>query len=135
MVDGISRDQLSSQFRYSIGGLSTIFQVNAYLQDIKSLLGEKVVKQAEVVDETDPITQFYGDVQEKADEMIADLIAELDAYQFQHLVAAVLRAMKFQTRESAPGRDLGVDVLAHPDAFGFESPRIKVQVKHKRDQS
>jgi restriction system protein len=28
--------------------------------------------------------------------------------------------------------DRGVDIVAHPDPFGFERPRIKVQVKHRQ---
>lgn len=29
-------------------------------------------------------------------------------------------------------QDGGVDVLAHKDAFGFENPIIKEQVKHRK---
>jgi predicted Mrr-cat superfamily restriction endonuclease len=35
----------------------------------------------------------------------------------------------------APGRDRGIDILAYPDALGFERSRIKVQVKHRRDKA
>src|SRR3972149_3399203 len=33
------------------------------------------------------------------------------------------------------GKDVGVDVLAHPAPFGFSDPRIKVQVKHRGGQA
>ena len=41
--------------------------------------------------------------------------------------------MGYRTRVGPSGRDQGVDVLAYPDALGFQSPRIKVQVKHRQN--
>jgi restriction system protein len=64
--------------------------------------------------------------------VFADGIAKVDPYDFQDLVAAVLRAMGFRAASHAPGMDRGVDIVAHPDAFGFQGPRIKVQVKHRK---
>lgn len=43
--------------------------------------------------------------------------------------------MGYRTRVSEAGPDHGVDVVAHPDVFGFESPRIKVQVKHRQSSA
>ena len=39
--------------------------------------------------------------------------------------------MGFNTRGHGKRADQGVDIVAFPDAFGFEKPRIKVQVKHR----
>jgi restriction system protein len=39
--------------------------------------------------------------------------------------------MGYKTRVSREGSDLGIDILASPDGFGFESPRIIVEVKHR----
>lgn len=75
---------------------------------------------------------FFEEVKAKADELIADLISRLDPYDFQDLVAGVLRAMGFRAVSTPPGPDRGVDIVAHPDAFGFQRPRIKVQVKHRK---
>jgi len=133
----VSRDNLSQPFKYALGGIMTVFQVNAYLPEVKALLQKKPVSK-DVVEEAEiqqPATLFYEDVRGKADEMISDLLSQIDAYDFQELVAGVLRAMGFKTRVSSPGRDLGVDIVAHPDAFGFESPRIKMQVKHRKGQA
>ncbi len=68
-----------------------------------------------------------------AREEIRNYIDKLDPYSFQDLVAALLRAMGYHTPFVAPrGRpDGGVDILAYRDPFGTESPRIKVQVKHR----
>lgn len=52
-------------------------------------------------------------------------------YEFQELVAAVLRGMGYYTPFVAPqGKDGGVDVIAYRDPLGTVSPRIKVQAKH-----
>lgn len=71
------------------------------------------------------------EVKEKADEGIRQFLASRSPYQFQDLVAALLRAMGFFTPFVAPkGKDGGVDVLAFHDPLGTSNPRVKVQVKH-----
>ena len=47
------------------------------------------------------------------------------------MVAGVLRAMGYKTRISSRGPDRGVDILASRDGFGFDNPRIVVEVKHR----
>lgn len=49
----------------------------------------------------------------------------------QELVAGLLRAMGYKTRISPAGSDRGKDIIASPDGFGFEQPRIVVEVKHR----
>jgi restriction system protein len=56
-------------------------------------------------------------------------------YEFQELVAALLRAMGYRVDWVAPpGQDQGVDIVAYTDALGAVGPRIKVQVKRRPDQ-
>jgi restriction system protein len=52
----------------------------------------------------------------------------------QHLVAGILRAMGYKTQVSPPGADRGKDIVASPDGFGFEHPRIVVEVKHREER-
>ena len=67
-----------------------------------------------------------------AREGIRDYIAAKDPYQFQEMVAALLRAMGYYTPFIAPkGKDGGIDIIAYVDPLGAQTPRIKVQVKHK----
>ena len=75
------------------------------------------------------------DVKARADELIRDRLAKLSGYEFQGLVAEVLRGMGYVAKLGPRGKDVGVDVLAHPDPFGFSDPRIKVQVKHRGEQA
>lgn len=53
----------------------------------------------------------------------------------QELVVGLLQAMGYQVKVSTPGPDGGIDVLAYKDAFDFEKPIIKGQVKHRRSTS
>jgi len=39
--------------------------------------------------------------------------------------------MGYKTRISPAGPDKGKDIVASPDGFGFEQPRIVVEVKHR----
>lgn len=51
-------------------------------------------------------------------------------YDFQDLVAALLRAMGYHVSWIAPpGKDGGVDIIAWSDPLGTRPPRIKAQVK------
>lgn len=63
---------------------------------------------------------------------IKKFIASKNPYEYQKLVAALLRAMDYHTPFIAPkGKDGGVDIIAYLDPLGAKTPRIKVQVKHK----
>lgn len=75
-------------------------------------------------------------LEEKAISGIKDAIMVKTPYEFQNLVAALLRAMGFYTPFVAPkGKDGGIDVLAYKDPLGAETPRMKVQVKHWKDKT
>ncbi|MEX2552683.1 MAG: restriction endonuclease, partial [Actinomycetota bacterium] len=53
-------------------------------------------------------------------------------FDFQDLVAALLRAMGYYVAWIAPpGPDRGIDIVAFTDPLGAEGPRIKVQVKRQ----
>ncbi len=60
-------------------------------------------------------------------------VRALGPYDFQELVAAMLRAMGYTTPFVAPlGPDGGTDILAYPDPIGAKTPHIRVQVKHRQ---
>lgn len=77
---------------------------------------------------------------EQAEDMawkeIEDFLAQMPAYDFQELVAELLRAMGYHVSWVAlPGKDGGVDILAYNDPIGSRPPRIKVQVKRNAGSS
>lgn len=128
--DNPSRDDFSAPARNSLGSTLTVFSLDDYVDEIQALLSGDIPAEEEVEEKEEETPPFFEEVQSQADELIGDLIAQLDPFEFEELVAAVLRAMDFEARTTQSGPDHGIDVIAHPDAFGFEQPHIKVQVKH-----
>lgn len=75
-------------------------------------------------------------LEEQAIAGIKEFIRRKNAYEFQDLVAALLRAMNYHTPFISPkGKDGGLDIVAYNDPLGATSPRLKVQVKHRPDSS
>lgn len=70
-------------------------------------------------------------LEEQAIDGIKQYIINKGPYEFQDLVAALLRAMGYYTPFVSPkGKDGGIDIIAYRDPLGVDTPRIKVQVKH-----
>ena len=80
------------------------------------------------------IADPLADIESQALERIKDRVNELEWDDMQQLVAGILRAMGYKTQVSPPGSDRGKDIVASPDGFGFEHPRIVVEVKHRKGQ-
>ncbi|SEW04457.1 restriction system protein [Chryseobacterium wanjuense] len=75
-------------------------------------------------------------LEEQAIAGIKDFIRNKNAYEFQDMVAALLRAMGYHTPFISPkGKDGGLDIIAYNDPLGATTPRLKVQVKHRPDSS
>jgi restriction system protein len=75
-------------------------------------------------------------LEENAIDGIKEYLKSRNPYEFQDMVAALLRAMGYYTPFISPkGRDGGIDIVAFQDPLGANKPRIKVQVKHKPDSS
>jgi restriction system protein len=75
-------------------------------------------------------------LEEQAIAGIKDYIRNKNAYEFQDMVAALLRAMGYHTPFISPkGKDGGLDIIAYSDPLGATTPRLKVQVKHRPDAS
>lgn len=73
-------------------------------------------------------------LEENAIDGIKEYLKGRNPYEFQDLVAALLRAMGYHTPFISPkGKDGGIDVIAFQDPLGANAPRIKVQVKHRPD--
>ncbi len=128
----VSRDDLSATTRNSLGSMLTVFEVGepAATEIVAVARGERPPKED---NGTEGGTPPKEDIRETAREMIKDRIVRLDDRRMEELVAALLRAMGYRTRISPIGPDRGVDVFASPDGLGLETPRIKVEVKHRRN--
>lgn len=63
---------------------------------------------------------------------IEDFVKAMDPYDFQDLIAALLRGMGYTIPFIAPpGKDGGTDILAYADPIGAKTPHVRVQVKHR----
>jgi restriction system protein len=94
---------------------------------------EKSVEDAPVIDAEVEQSQEanLSQLEEQAIAGIKEYINNKNPYEFQFLVAALLRAMGYYTPFVAPkGKDGGIDIIAYQDPLGVQTPRLKVQVKH-----
>lgn len=132
----VNRDDLSVSTKNSLGAIQTIFSIKDKAKnEMLSLLKGEKPESKEVSDdmEIEDLEYFRKDIQEKAFEFIKDKILELDWEEMEDLAAGILRAMGYKTRMTSAGSDRGIDIIASPDGLGLEQPRIKVEVKHRKD--
>lgn len=77
-------------------------------------------------------TATLEEAEEAAWREIREYLGQMPPYDFQDLVAALLRAMGYHVLWIAPpGPDRGIDMIAYTDPLGTSRPRIKVQVKRQ----
>jgi restriction system protein len=131
-TDKISRDCLSVTTKNSLGSTLTLFSISDKM--LQELLGkgngtENGKPSLDTAE--NEVETIFDDYSEKALEFIKDKITKLDWEEMQNLIAGLLRSMGYKTRVSPRGSDLGKDIIASPDGFGLEQPRIIVEVKHR----
>lgn len=81
------------------------------------------------------ITITYEKAEEQAWGEIEQYLKAMNPYEFQELVADLLKAMGYHIAWIAPpGKDGGLDILALTDPLGTRNPRIKVQVKRQESR-
>jgi len=126
-------------------------------KDLANLTPEEVIKKSAAayrewkndqvipddIDPGDPDNQkilsplmIFEEMEQFAISSLENHINKKNAYEFQDLVAALLRGMGYYTPFVAPkGKDGGVDVIAYRDPLGTESPRIRMQIKHREEKT
>ncbi|MCC6932575.1 MAG: restriction endonuclease [Deltaproteobacteria bacterium] len=76
----------------------------------------------------------FEDLEAQSIDVLNNYISNKNPYEFQDLVAALLRGMGYYTPFIAPkGKDGGMDIIAYRDPLGTQTPRILVQVKHRQN--
>ncbi|PJJ96221.1 restriction endonuclease [Lysobacteraceae bacterium NML03-0222] len=130
----LQRDDLSERSKNSLGSTLTVFEVpqEVATEILAALQGKPMPMQDRAEEEA--IADPLADIESQALERIKDQVNGLDWEDMQKLVAGILRAMGYKTEISPPGPDRGKDIVASPDGFGFEHPRIVVEVKHRKGQ-
>jgi restriction system protein len=136
----VDRDRLSAQTRNSLGSTLTIFAVPEPAEkEILALIAGSSVDPVDLATEFGSVSEQLdvdniASLRTRAREAVKDRMVALTWDEMQLLVAGMLRAMGYKTQVSAPGSDRGKDIVASPDGFGFEQPRIVVEVKHRPTQ-
>lgn len=131
----VSRDLLSVSSRNSLGAISTLFLLSRGVVDDlqRALTSGEPAKIETAANESDAVEEdLFHSMEARALEFIKDKVNALDWEGMQDLVAGLLRSLGYKTRVSDVGPDRGKDIVASPDGFGFESPRIVVEVKHRK---
>jgi len=81
------------------------------------------------------LTGSLEEAEEKAWGNVTQYLQQMNPYDFQKLVGALLRAMDYHVDWIAPpGKDEGIDIVAYTDPLGMKGPRLKVQVKRRADR-
>ena len=132
----VSRDSLANATKNSLGSTLTVFMVPEGVQKdvLAQVHGEPSRAEPVEDDGEEDVVDPLADIENQALERIKDLVSGLDDKEMELLVAGILRAMGYKTQVSAVGADRGKDIIASPDGFGFENPRIVVEVKHRNGQ-
>ena len=98
--------------------------------------GDAKLDEQEAVEEREAASTTLEEATERSWLQIQAYLMGMDAYDFQELVAALLRAMGYHVHwVSPPGPDRGLDILAFTDPLGATGPRIKVQVKRRQEKT
>lgn len=130
-----ARDLLSETARNTLGAILTLFHVRPEVaEEILKVGREPEATRAPSpapADEDGPDDPFE-ELEERALERIKDRLMGLPWDDMQEIVAALLRALGYRAIISPAGPDRGKDIVASRDGFGFESPRIVVEVKHRK---
>jgi restriction system protein len=133
----VARDLLLVPTKNTLGSLATLFAVPEHAAcDIERALKSQAPlppteTPVEVAEEAVEEEDIFREIQARAQEFIKDRVSRLNWSDMQELVAGLLRAMGYKTRVSPAGPDRGKDIVASPDGFGFQPPRIVVEVKHR----
>jgi restriction system protein len=119
----LPRKNFEPDLLFSLGALRTVCQIqrNKAEERVQALLtGKKVVA---VMDPNPDLEQLAND------QIVNHIERRFKGDKLAYLVEAILIAQGYQTRVSPKGADGGVDILAGKGVFGFETPRLAVQVK------
>ena len=140
------RDLLSDSAKNSLGTIATLSQVNddvmnelmnaadgRHASETASAASDGTDATANATDATDDAEILRTTVDESI-EKIKDRITLLSWDEMELLAAGLLRAMGYRTSMTPKGGDQGRDVIASPDGLSLSSPRIIIEVKHRKEK-
>jgi len=133
----IPRSDFDQDILYSLGTFMTVCQIqrNRAEERIRALVegraprapvaaGEAVEGEPQAGEEPPADLELYAQ-----DQITTYIGQRFRGHKLADLVTAVLSAEGYHVRQSPPGPDGGVDIVAGRGPMGFEPPRLCVQVK------
>lgn len=143
LATDIPRSSFDQDILYSLGAFLTVCEIKRndaesrvramaknswHVPSISSTKAKVAISTDEAVSTSNE--EAAVDLEELAKDAIAKLIIQkFKGHGMARLVDGILRAQGFTTYLSPEGPDKGIDILAGSGAFGFENPKICVQVK------
>ena len=129
----VSREAFSARTRNTLGSTLTLFLLPPEVEEeIVGVVTDGSLPEIETeLSNGREGENLLDDIEARSAELIKDRIVKLDWQELQDLVAGILRAIGYKTSISPAGADHGKDNVASRDGFGFEDPRIVVEVKHR----
>lgn len=126
--EGLPRTRFSQGALYEIGSAVTLFRVTNHADEFIAVAqGRQPTPEPDTEGETGLVAR---EIEEQTrDFVLKRITTHLKGHPFAEFVADLLGAIGYKTRVSPPGPDHGIDIIAHPDELGFQSPLVKVQVK------
>jgi len=125
----IPRSAFDQNILYSLGAFMTVCKIER--NDAENRVRELLQKREFPEEGTKPegIEEVIDIEVYAEDQIVKQIGAKFKGHNLARLVDAILKAQGYVTKQSPPGRDGGVDILAAAGPLGFDKPRVCVQVK------
>jgi restriction system protein len=131
----VPRTSFTQGALYEIGSALSLFQVKNYADEFLAKIQKSDPAKLDIESEDAAVKVIAEEIQESTHDFVLKRFSqELKGHPLANFVAHLLNTMGYRTRISPPGADGGVDIIAHPDELGFQSPIIKVQVKSSQEK-
>ncbi len=133
--DEVSRDLLSAASRNSLGAISALFQLTPeIIEDVERALRSHEPAAGNVADEVEAVEEdIFQNIQSKALEFAKDRVSGLDCRRCKIWSPDCFVPSAIKPACRRPALIAAKISSPHPTVFGFESPRIVVEVKHRKE--
>lgn len=135
----VPRSAFDQDLLYSLGAFLTVCEIKRNDAEVrvkemaknnwKSSLHRKIDATTSIPSDAETQENAFDLEQLSRDSIARLIIQKFKGHGMARLVEAILQAQGFTTYRSPEGPDKGVDILASGGPFGFDHPRICVQVK------
>lgn len=120
----LDRNKYSQAAKYEFGSFLSFFKVSKYVSEHEAIIaGRTYTNSVEQDEETMSIEAIEESTK---DYILKEVSRNYKGYDFEEVVASLLNAMGYKTKNSTKGGDRGKDIIVYRDEL---PPRIIVQVK------